>query len=466
MMQPHFLLVTFPAQGHINPALQFAKCLIRIGVHVTLATCLSATRRMAKTSFPDGLSLATFSDGYDDGFKFGHDDHNNYASEIKRRGSQTLSDTIVAKENEGKPFSCVVYTLLLPWAAEVARAHHLPSTLLWIQPSTVLSVFYYYFNGFGDLFSNCSDPTYVVQLPGKLPPFTGRDLPSFLVPSNLYTFALASFKEQLETLSEESNPKILVNTFDALEPEALKAIEKFNMIGIGPLLPSAFLDRKDPSDTAFGADLFQSSKGYKEWLNSKPKSSVIYVSFGSICVLSKQQMEEIARGLLNSSRPFLWVLREEPLVDGTNEENQLSCRQELEEKGMIVPWCSQVEVLSHPSLGCFVTHCGWNSTLEGLVSGVPMVAFPQWTDQGTNAKLIEDEWQTGVRVVPNEEGIVVGEEMVRCLELVMGDGKNAEEKRNNSKKWKNLAIEAVKEGGSSEKNLRAFVDEIIGGCCS
>lgn len=414
---------------------------------------------MTKTSFPVGLSFVTFSDGYDDGFQVGYDDHNNYMSEIKRRGSQTLSDIIVASENEGKPFSCLVYTLLLPWAAEVARAHNLPSTLLWIQPSTVLNIYYYYFNGYGDLFSNCSDPTYVVQLPGELPSFTSRDLPSFLIPSNPYTFVLKAFKEQLEVLSKESDPKILVNTFDALEPEALNAIEKFNMTAIGPLLPSAILDGKDPSDTSFGGDLFQSSKCYIEWLNSKTKSSVIYVSFGSIAVVSKQQMEEIARGLLHSSRPFMWVIREESHGNGT-EENQLSCREELEEKGMIVPWCSQVEVLSHPSVGCFVTHCGWNSTLESLVSGVPTVAFPLWTDQGTNAKLMEDVWQTGVRVVPNEEGIVVGEEIIRSLELVMGDGKRAEEIRNNAKKWKDLAREAVKEGGSSDKNLRAFVDEV------
>ncbi|CBI39405.3 unnamed protein product, partial [Vitis vinifera] len=99
----------------------------------------------------------------------------------------------------------------------------------------------------------------------------------------------------------------------------------------------------------------------------------------------------------------------------------LSCREELEQKGMIVSWCSQIEVLTHPSLGCFVSHCGWNSTLESLVSGVPVVAFPQWTDQGTNAKLIEDMWKIGIRVTVNEEGIVESDEFKRCLEIVMGE---------------------------------------------
>lgn len=125
---------------------------------------------------------------------------------------------------------------------------------------------------------------------------------------------------------------------------------------------------------------------------------------------------------------------------------------------MIVPWCSQVEVLSNSAIGCFVTHCGWNSTLESLVCGVPVVAFPQWTDQATNAKLIEDIWKTGVRVSKDEEGIVKSDEIKRCLELVMGEGERREELRNNAKKWRNLAREAANEGGSSDTNLKAFVN--------
>ncbi|RVW67063.1 Crocetin glucosyltransferase, chloroplastic [Vitis vinifera] len=113
--------------------------------------------------------------------------------------------------------------------------------------------------------------------------------------------------------------------------------------------------------------------------------------------------------------------------------------------------------------GCFITHCRWNSTLECLASGVPVVAFPQKTDQGTNGKLIEDVWKTGVRVTANEEGIVEGEEIKRCLKVVMGGGERGEELRRNAGKWKDLAREAVKDGGSSDNNLKAFLDELGGG---
>lgn len=255
---------------------------------------------------------------------------------------------------------------------------------------------------------------------------------------------------------------MIVNTFDALEEEALRAVEMFTVTGIGPLIPSAFLDASD-TDTKYGCDLFQSSMDdYMEWLNSKEDSSVVYVSFGTLAVLPKRQMEEIWHGLAESHRPFLWVV---PSSDKGTKELEDMVRSWLEEKGegMIVGWCSQVEVLNHPSVGCFVTHCGWNSTVESLVAGVPVVGCPQVSDQSTNVKLIETIWRTGVRARVNEEvegGIVESEELKRCLEMVM-EGGSGEEIRRNAKKWRDLAKEAVKDGGSSNKNLRGFVEEVV-----
>ncbi|KAJ7979159.1 Glycosyltransferase [Quillaja saponaria] len=467
---PHFLLITFPIQGHINPGLQFAKRLISTGAHVTFVTTVFAEKRMGKKQMPDGLFLTTFSDGYDDGYTDG-DNIGKYLSELKKRGTKTVTDLILSAAKQGRPFTCVIYTPLLHWVAEEARELHLPSALLWIQPAIVFDIYYYYCKGYSEVIkSKAIDPSSSIELPG-LPLLAIRDLPSFLVPSNIntnaYAFGLSSTQEQVQLLDNETNPIILVNTFDSLEPEALNSIDKFNLIAIGPLIPSAFLDGKDPSDNSFGGDLFHvSNDDYKQWLDLKAESSVIYVSFGSLSELSKKQKEEIARALLDTGRPFLWVIREKEKdkKENESEEEELSCRQELEQQGKIVKWCSQVEVLSHTSLGCFLTHCGWNSTMESLVSGVPVVAFPQWTDQATNAKLLEDLCKTGVRVEVNEEGIVESEEIKRCLELVMGSGERGEEMRNNAKKWKKLSREAVKEGGSSDKNLKCFVDKVSGGC--
>ncbi|KAI8010913.1 hypothetical protein LOK49_LG06G02304 [Camellia lanceoleosa] len=467
MVHGHILLLTFPAQGHINPCLQFAKRLLSMGVHVTFTTSLSAQRRMTADT-PEGLKFVTFSDGYDDGFKPG-DDSQHFFSQMKKNSSQIIRDIISTSSDEGHPVTCLVYTFLHPWAAAVARDCHVPFTLLWIQPAAVLDIYYYYYKGYEeDIVKNHNDPSWSLELPG-LPRLYSHDLPSFVIPSSSNAPAMLTIKELVDTLDEETNPKVLVNTCDALEPEALKAIQNYNLIGIGPLIPSAFLDGQDPSDTSFGGDLFQKSREYIEWLNSKPQSSVVYVSFGTMIVLPKQQKEEIARGLLESHRPFLWVMRPEESRGKEKEEEDedaLSCMEELEQQGMIVPWCSQLEVLSHPSLGCFVTHCGWNSTLESLASGVPVVAVPRWSDQGTNAKMMAEVWGTGVRAKANEEGIVESEEVKRCIEEVMGGEERGEEMKRNAKKWKELTREAVKEGGSSDLNLKAFVKEIEGGECS
>lgn len=220
----------------------------------------------------------------------------------------------------------------------------------------------------------------------------------------------------------------------------MKAIDGLKMIPIGPLISIGKSNGKNGSNPLFV------SENYMEWLNSKAKSSVIYVSFGSVSVLQSKQAEEIMKAL--SGYTFLWVK-----IDEEAQE---------QENGKIVRWCRQDEVLNHPSVGCFMSHCGWNSTIEGMAVGVPLVAFPLQIDQATNAKLVEDVWKIGVRVAANSEGFVEGEEIRRCLDLIMGS--EANERRDeivgNAKKWKDLATKAIAQHGSSTFNLKAFVEDI------
>ena len=239
-----------------------------------------------------------------------------------------------------------------------------------------------------------------------------------------------------------------------------------NLIPIGPVLPikcieqmnnEIFLDAFRVAPISFSLHNSQDESKYHSWLNSKPRSSVVYLSFGSIAAVSKAQLEEIGRGLLDYGGEFLWVMRK---MSHGNERDMLSCLDELEAKGKVVAWCSQLEVLSNPAIGCFLTHCGWNSSMESLVCGVPVVAFPQWTDQGTNAKIIEDLSKSGVKLRVNENGIVERGEIKKCLEMVMGKGDEGEGFRRNGKKWKELAKKAITKGGSSHLNIRNFIDHL------
>ena len=130
------------------------------------------------------------------------------------------------------------------------------------------------------------------------------------------------------------------------------------------------------------------------------KGSVVFVSFGTSGFFNEEQMEELAWGIRDSGINYVWVVRE-------SEEAKLPKDFEKKsEKGLVVSWCNQMKVLSHEAIGCFVTHCGWNSTLEALSLGIPMVAIPGWSDQRTNAKFITDVWKVGLRAKVDDKGIV------------------------------------------------------------
>ena len=224
---------------------------------------------------------------------------------------------------------------------------------------------------------------------------------------------------------------------------------------IGPAIPSIYLDKRLEDDKEYGLNLFKPSMDTcMKWLETKKIGSVVYISFGSMAALGEEQMVEITSGLKNSNCYFLWVVRE-------SECKKLPSNflQEIVEKGLVVSWCPQLEVLAHKAIGCFMTHCGWNSTLEALSLGVPMIAMPQWMDQTTNAKYIMDVWKVGVRIKVDEKGIVTKEEIELCIREVIGGDRGKEMKRN-LMKWMELAKEAVDKDGSSDKNIDEFVAKI------
>lgn len=225
---------------------------------------------------------------------------------------------------------------------------------------------------------------------------------------------------------------------------------------IGPMIPSAYLDDRIKEDKDYGASLLKPiSEECMEWLGTKPSKSVAFVSFGSFGVLFEKQLVEIAIALQESNLNFLWVIKDAhiaKLPEGFVESTK--------ERALLVSWCNQLEVLAHESIGCFLTHCGWNSTLEGLSLGVPMVGVPQWSDQMCDAKFVEEVWKVGYRAKEEAgEGVVKSEEVVKCLKQVM-EGESSATIRESSNKWKDLAVKAMSEGGSSDRSINEFVESL------
>ncbi|CAM0907940.1 unnamed protein product [Alopecurus aequalis] len=220
---------------------------------------------------------------------------------------------------------------------------------------------------------------------------------------------------------------------------------------IGPTLPSFYLnDDRLPSNKSYGFNLFGSDAPCMDWLEKQSISSALLVSYGSFASYDETQLEELGNGLCDSGKPFLWVVR-------SNEAHKLSekLKTKCENIGLIVSWCPQLEVLAHKAIGCFVTHCGWNSTLEAMVSGVPIVGIPYWADQPTIAKYVESAWGIGVRARKNENGSLGRGEIERCIRDVM-DGEKKDDYRRNAAKLMQNAKEAMQEGGSSDKHIVEF----------
>ncbi|KAG6630942.1 hypothetical protein CIPAW_13G056200 [Carya illinoinensis] len=415
----HCLILTYPTQGHINPMVEFSKRLKNRGVEVTLVTTYFISKDIQKEV--SSIALETISDGYDEGGIARAENVQVYLERFSQVGSQTLTDLLEKLSFSGCPVDCIVYDAFLPWAL--------------------------------DLKLPLSEPE-VLQLPG-LPPLEPRDLPSFIYKLGSYPGCLEMFKGQFSNV--EKADSILCNTIYELEQEAMDWMSKiWPMRTVGPTIPSMFLDKRIEDDKNYGFSIFKpNTEACLKWLNDHPKGSVVYVSFGSLAALEAEQTQELAWGLRMSNSYFLWVVR-------ASEEAKLpkNFMEETSEKGFVVHWCPQLQVLEHEAVGCFVTHCGWNSTLEALSFGVPMVAMPQWTDQSTNAKVIMDIWKMGLKPPVDEKGLVRREAIEHCIREIM-EGERGKEIKKNAFKWRKLAKEAVDKGGSSDKNIEEFVAKLV-----
>ncbi|KAM0895937.1 hypothetical protein ACQ4PT_023508 [Festuca glaucescens] len=253
---------------------------------------------------------------------------------------------------------------------------------------------------------------------------------------------------------------VLFNSFEELEAQVLAGLSThFKARAIGPCVPlPAAADSDDADHFTYGANLLDPAEDTCiKWLDTKPPGSVAYVSFGSFASVGAAQTEELARGLLAAGNPFLWVVR---ATEEAELPRHLLDAATTSGAALVVRWCPQLDVLAHRAVGCFVTHCGWNSTLEALGFGVPMVALPIWTDQPINARIIERAWGAGVRARRDAaSGIFMRDEIASCVHAVMDDhGGIVASAREAARRWSDAACAAVAPGGSSDRNLDEFVE--------
>ncbi|KAF4403321.1 hypothetical protein G4B88_007967 [Cannabis sativa] len=374
----------------------------------------------------------------------------------------------VVSELKPRP-SCIIADKHLPWTAEIATKFGIPRVLFDGMSCFSLLCNHMIRKSQVHLSVPMSVPFVVPGMPDHLE-FTRNQLAADLYPNLEFG---QKFHDRIRE-SEEGADGFLVNSFEELEWKYVEGYRK-EKVGkawcIGPvsLFNKTKLEVAQRGNNPAGA---VDEKQCTEWLDSWPKSCVVYACLGSVSRLLIPQMIELGVALEASNKPFIWVIR------GYDQEEEIE--KWISESGfkertksralLIFGWAPQVLILSHSSVGGFLTHCGWNSTLEGITYGKPMITWPMFAEQFYNQKLIVQVLKVGESVGPKfvvpygreeEFGVfVLSKDILEAIEKVMAQDKEGEERRERVKRLSDMAQKAIEEGGSSYLDMKLFIEDI------
>ncbi|XP_027176125.1 UDP-glycosyltransferase 73C4-like [Coffea eugenioides] len=472
-IQTHFVLLPLMAPGHMNPMIDIARLLARRGEIVTIVTTtLNAKRietiasglciRIVPLQFPsvaaglpegcENLDMIPSMDSLSQFF---------VATDMLQQPVEEL-----LAELKPRP-SCIISDLSFWWTTLVAQRFQIPRLVfhgtgcfaLYVTRRLMISKV-------PNNVKSDSDYMVVPGLPHRVE-LTKAQLPGLANPS---VSGINYFHERMKE-AEKNAYGIVVNTFEELEMDYVEEFRKVmnkRVWCIGPvsLCNSDKLDYKAERGNKASVDQHNCLK----WLASRETNSVIYVCLGSLSRLSTGQMTELALGLEASQRPFVWATRYK-----SGDFEKWLCEEKFEERindrGLLIHgWAPQVLILSHPAVGGFVTHCGWNSTLEGISAGVPLITWPMFGEQFCNEKLIVNILRVGVRVgvefpvrFGEEEKVGVQVKQQDCktaIDELMSEEQEGKQRRERARKLGEMAKRALEEGGSSHLNLDLLVQDI------
>ncbi|CAN6232194.1 unnamed protein product [Urochloa humidicola] len=478
--KPHAVCLPFPAQGHITPLLKLAKILHGRGFDVTFVNTEYNHRRLVRSrgaaavaglpgfrfaAIPDGLP-ASDADATQDPATISHATKHHCPPHFRR---------LLAGGLGAAPVACVVADGLMSFAVDAAAELGVPCVLFW----TASACGYMGYRNFRPLIDRGIIPLKdeeqltngfmdmaVDWAPGMSKQMRLKDFPSFLRTTDpddiLLTFQLG------EVERAESASAVIVNSFDEVERAALDAMRAIipAVYTIGPLGPvaeqaaaAAVPGGGGPGALdAITASLWREDPACVAWLDGREPRSVVYVNFGSVTVMTGDDLAEFAWGLAGSGHDFLWVVRPDVVRGDTASASALppGFAEATRGRCLLASWCDQEAVLRHDAVGVFLTHSGWNSTVESLCAGVPMLCWPFFAEQQTNCRYacVEEEWGVAMEV-----GDDVGREAVaaRIREAMGGEGKGKEMRRR-AEEWKEAAVRAT---AVSLVNLDSLIGDVL-----
>lgn len=466
-LQPHVAVLASPGLGHLIPLLEFAKRLVvNHGIHVSFLAINtnedSASKDKLLRSLPHGLDVVDLPPV--DVSAVTTDDMP-LVTRLHAIAEESLIKSLKSVLIELCYPKALVIDLFCTQAFEICSQLSIP-TYSFVTTSVHFFAFVMYLPTLDrEVQGEFVDLPEPIKIPG-CPPVRPEDLPDPLWNRNIdeYKFLL------LHVSRLPLAAGIFLNSWENLEPVPLKVIREHSFylqIPTPPIYPIGPLIKQDEP-------LSSSDEECLAWLDKQPSDSVLFAVPGSGGTLTAEQVTEMAWGLEQSKQRFIWVVRmpsdasasatyfnvgshvNDPkayLPEGFVE------RTRTQGVGMVVPsWAPQVHILRHPSTGGFLSHCGWNSTLESICHGVPMIAWPLYAEQRMNAAMLTAE-ETGVAIKPEIESgkkVIGREEIERVVRLLM-ESEEGKAMRRRVKELKESASRELEDGGSSDDSLATFI---------
>ncbi|CAN1825259.1 UDP-glycosyltransferase 90A1 [Linum perenne] len=472
--QDRVVIFPFMAQGHTLPLIDLAKALsINHNLNVTIITTPYNSKSISDYISPlhhyPSISLSIIPFPLIDGLPEGIENTSQLPSmeqfyvpflhatkKLKKPFDDILSQLI---STTGRRPLCVISDFFLGWTLESCQAYDIPRLVFHGMSVCSMAITKSLWCAAPQMKEIMSDENkkQPLDLPNMKLPFTltAADLPAQVMASNASgDDPLAKYIVEEVGCADANSWGIVVNSFLELELSHIEPFEKFYFNGakawcVGPL----FLCDKQKGSFA-GSEL-------SRWLDDQvAPGSVIYVSFGTQAEVSSAQLDEVAYGLEASGCQFVWVVRSKSWVIPNGLEDK------IKGKGLIVrEWVDQRQILEHRSVGGFLSHCGWNSVLESISAGVPILAWPMIAEQGLNAKLIAEGLGAGLRMekddVSDAAGGVVFKRETICegVKELMG-GENGRRSRERAQALGRVAQRAVQRGGSSDESLSRLISQL------
>ncbi|OIW11313.1 hypothetical protein TanjilG_20462 [Lupinus angustifolius] len=475
--QIHFVLFPFIAQGHMIPMVDIAKILVQQNVVVTLVTTPhNATRfkstlasyiesgfqlRLVEVPFPfEEAGLPKGCENLDMLPSLGTSLNLFTALSFVRKPVETLFEEL------NPPPSCIISDICLPYTIHIAKKFNIPRIS---------------FAGVSCFCQLCLHNLRVHNVRERIK----DENEYFVLPgiADKIEMTLAQTPAPMDETWKEFGDEVLaaeidtygtiMNTFEELEPAYAREYKKVRGDKVWCIGPVSLSNKGHLEKAQRGKNGSIDEWQHQKWLDSQKPGSVIYACFGSLCNLTPPQFIELGLALEASKRPFIWVIRE----SSTSEALEKWIKEDgFEERtngvGLVIKgWAPQLLILAHPSIGGFITHCGWNSTLEAISAGVPMITWPLFADQFLNQNLVVHVLKVGVKVgveTPvtwgNEDkiGVLVKKEDVEnAIKELMDETSEREERRERVREFAKMAKNAVEKGGSSHSNVTLLIQDIF-----